>query len=207
MPEVRAVMRRRRRVLEVHQRSGEGGPTQASTEAIAMENALTPAQIRELVDRAAEEGRPLDHVLCEALFGSVQKRPRYEKDWPENARAAYHAAVVIFFNRIRTEPPKRKYRRVRRCERPPTLEDAWKAVLSFSLPDRPWCEVPGLSWWRLGQMLGVSARVAHYHMSDVMGWVFHGKQSLRRIDAAPCRGCEAPVRAALLEAGRCPHCR
>jgi hypothetical protein len=150
-------------------------------------NRLTRQDIRELVQRAREEHRPLDHLLAETILPRG-KKPIYDRDWPPEARRLWLVAVDIWFEQRRQEP-KRPERTRRRCEQPPTLEDTWSVILEAAPVRGCWWNVPGLTWPQIAAQLGVSARVCVYHFCDVFGWRFTGRGAFRRVTHAPCRRC------------------
>lgn len=163
---------------------------------------LSPAEIRETVQQAFDTGRPLDHVLAERLFGGVSKKPLYEKDWPPQARAAYYAAAAAWIEMKRADPRNAMGREAD----PPTVAQAHATLRKLAPDPREWWKLPYLTWPRIGHALGVTARTVQYHLCDVMGFVFEGRNSKRRITAAPCSSCGSIFHPSVLPLGTCPDC-
>lgn len=172
---------------------------------------LTPQQIRDIVMAAIDGPEPLDTLLANALFGGTSNKPRYDRDWPDNARNAWYAATRIYMEerRRRNTPTYEDHERrpLHRERNPPTLEASWRAVLSFRDPMMMRDQVPGCTWPRLARLMSVSSRTASYHLTE-LGWRFDGKKSGRTIVEAPCRGCSrARPMSALTHDGYCASCR
>ena len=164
---------------------------------------LTPAEIRSLVQRSFDEKRPLDHILSERLFGSIRAKPRYERDWPPQAKAAYYAAVNLWIDVHRADPTNPRQRE----QNPPSIHDAYRALRETAEDPAEWWLQPHVTWKQLGAALGVDARTASYHLCDVYGFRFAGRYSRRHVQCAPCIACGEPTAPHMLSDDyRCPPC-
>jgi hypothetical protein len=133
----------------------------------------TEAEIVAAVDRALEDGEPIDQVATRMLY--PDGAPEWWRDWSDEAQAIYFRALVVYGDR-------RIHPRAIRI----SASDAWSAVMESAAAQLERM----LTWEDLSARLHVPVRTAQYQVLNVLGFVFSGRPGKnRRLVAGPCLGC------------------
>lgn len=145
-------------------------------------------ELRQIVRRVVEgESGPLDDVVTEVIFNGHPK-PEVWGEWPPEAIRVWSLACQLYYDLLQEEENESWMRGSRNDL---TLPSSWSAILTVTPDPKRWWHIPGVTWARIGSVLGTSARLASYRMAR-LGWRLAGSGMHvpdRRIVEAPCVTC------------------
>lgn len=139
---------------------------------------LTTEEIESVVKDAILQGRIYDDAMNEALFGSLDKVPKWWGEWPNDAKKIWDAGADLY---LELRPARDNKKQLAEY----TLIDVWKAMdKSAAMPAGD----TRLTWRNIAHQLGMGTRDTT-RLCRLLGFVLKGSSHEREIVEAPCIEC------------------
>jgi hypothetical protein len=132
------------------------------------------------------ESGPLDDVITGVIFG--ENKPEVWGQWPPEAIRTWSLACQLYYDLLQDEE-ETEWARGSRNDL--TLPTSWRAILAVCPDRKKWWQLPGVTWAKIGERIGIPSRLASYRM-ERLGWRLAGSGMHvpdRRVIEAPCVNC------------------